>query len=57
MKIEAELLNIAQKLLNIAYEREGATDRVIKLQVRINTYRAETNIHDKDAVFENGYCQ
>ena len=43
--------------LNIIYEREGATDRVIKAQAKINTYRAKTDIPDKETVFENGYCQ
>lgn len=57
IKIEKKLLNTAQTLLNIVYEREGATDRVIKAQAKINTYRAKTDIPDKETVFENGYCQ
>lgn len=57
IKIQKKLLNVAQKLLNIVYEREGATDRIIKAQAKINTYRAKTNIPDKKTVFENGYCQ
>ena len=57
IKIQKKLLNVAQKLLNIIYQREGATDRVIKAQAKINTYRAKTDIPDKESVFENGYCQ
>ena len=57
IQIEKKLLTIAQKLLNIIYEREGATDRVIKAQAKINTYRAKTDNPDKETVFENGYCQ
>ena len=57
IKIEKKLLTIAQKLLNIIYEREGATDRVIKAQTKINTYRAKTDIPDEKLIFENGYCQ
>ena len=57
IKIQKKLLNVAQKLLNIIYQREGATDRVIKAQAKINTYRAKTDIPDEKLVFENGYCQ
>ena len=57
IKIEKKLLNAAQTLLNIVYEYEGTTDRVIKAQAKINTYRAKTDIPDEKLVFENGYCQ
>ena len=53
-KIMSFLLNIAQKLLNKLYEKEGLTDRVLDSQIKINRLRCKSNISDKkNAIYKN----
>ena len=50
-KIQRKLIHLSQKLVNRAYRKEGATDEVLDMQVKINGMRNEYNINDSDEEF------
>lgn len=51
------LINLAQALLNKAYNRSGLTDRILQDQIRINELRNKYDIPDKKQINEEGYVQ
>lgn len=51
------LINLAQALLNKAYNRSGLTDRILRGQIRINELRNKYDIPDKKQINEDGYVQ
>ncbi len=51
------LINLAQALLNKAYNRSGLTDRILQDQIRINELRNKYDIPDKKQINEDGYVQ
>lgn len=51
------LINLAQALLNKAYNRSGLTDRILQEQIRINELRNKYDIPDKKQINEEGYVQ
>ena len=52
-----KLLNISQRLVDYAYEKNGLTDKVLEKQLEINMLRSEHDIADKKMLNDNGYCQ
>ena len=56
-KAQEKLLNISQTLIDKLYEKEGLTDEVLELQVKLNTMRSEADIHDKNFVNDDGFVQ
>lgn len=50
-KIQRKLIRLSQKLVNRAYRKEGATDEVLDMQVKVNGMRNEYNINDSDEEF------
>ena len=54
-----EILNNLQKECNKIYEKEGASDEVIDLQVAINQLRNKYNISDKNQIIDSnpGFVQ
>lgn len=56
-KAQEKLLNISQTLIDKLYEKEGLTDEVLELQVKLNTMRSEADIHDKNLVNDDGFVQ
>ena len=50
-KIQRELIRLSQKLVNRAYRKEGATDEVLDMQVKVNEMRNKYNINDSDEEF------
>ena len=56
-KAQGKLLNISQTLIDKLYEKEGLTDEVLELQVKLNTMRSEADIHDKNFVNDDGFVQ
>lgn len=55
--LTAKFLDINQRLIKIAYAREGATDFIIKRQVNLNKKRHELDIPDKDELVFEDYVQ
>lgn len=55
--IRTILINLAQALLNKAYNRSGLTDRILRDQIRINELRNKYDIPDKKQINEEGYVQ
>lgn len=52
------ILDLTQKICDKLYEKYGATDKVIYLQVKINTARAKMNKPDKKQfVSDDGFSQ
>lgn len=51
------LLKIAQRILNSVYEKEGLTDKILELQIKINKLRHESNIPDETLLNDGGYVQ
>lgn len=55
--IRTILINLAQVLLNKAYNRSGLTDRILQDQIRINELRNKYDIPDKKQINVEGYVQ
>lgn len=55
--IRTILINLAQALLNKAYNRSGLTDKILRDQIRINELRNKYDIPDKKQINEEGYVQ
>ena len=45
-RLANKLLNFAQKQINKAYEKDGLTDDVLDLQIRVNKLRAEYDLSE-----------
>ena len=56
-KAQGKLLNISQTLIDKLYEKEGLTDEVLALQVKLNTMSSEADIHYKNFVNDDGFVQ
>ena len=47
-KIANKLLNYVQNKINKAYRKDGLTDDILDLQLKINKIRAEHNLSETD---------
>ena len=47
-KIANKLLNFTQKQINKAYEKDGLTDEILDLQLKLNKLRAEHDLSETD---------
>lgn len=47
-KIANRLLNFTQKQIDKAYAKDGLTDDVLDLQIRVNKLRAEYDLSETD---------
>ena len=53
-----KLLNLAQKLINKAYEKNGLTDEILDLQVELNMQRNKSDNPDKNNIItDDGFVQ
>lgn len=56
--IMTKLLDTLQLCINRCYEKDGLTDKVLDMQVRLNTLRAKYDIPDsKEIIDEQGFVQ
>lgn len=47
-KIANKLLNFTQKQINKAYAKDGLTDEILDLQLKLNKLRAEYDLSETD---------
>lgn len=52
-KIVKKILNLLQLLVDKTYEKEGLSDDVLELQVRINSLRREFDIVDETHLIDD----
>ena len=51
------IINIEQKLINYLYKRQGLTDRVLDLQIRLNKEKHKLDTASKDELLYDDFVQ
>ena len=56
-RIKNTVFNGCQKVINFAYKKKGASDKVIDAQVRLNQLRHKHDIADKNELVYKEFVQ
>ena len=56
-RIRNTVFNGCQKVINFAYDKKGASDKVIDAQVRLNKLRNKHDIADKNELVYEEFVQ
>ena len=56
-RIRNTVFNGCQKVINFAYNRKGASDKVIDAQVRLNQLRNKHDLPDKNELVYEEFAQ
>ena len=56
-RIKNTVFNGCQKVINFAYNKKGASDKVIDAQVRLNKLRHKHDITDKNEIVYKEFVQ
>ena len=56
-KVKNTIFNGCQKVINFAYNRKGASDKVIDAQVRLNQLRNKHDLPDKNELVYEEFVQ